>query len=68
MERLKPEGDQRHVMLRVETAFPEDLRYHKPFRKKSYKLSRILAAKWEGRDFRESEPRTGKENGKSKRR
>lgn len=68
MERLKPEGDQKHVMVRVETAFPEDLRYDKPFRRKSYKLSRILAAKWEGRDFRESEPKTGKEKGKSKRR
>lgn len=66
MERLKPEGDQKHIMIRVETAYPEDIEYDKPFRKKSYKVSRILAAKWEDRDHREPEPKTGKGKGKGK--
>lgn len=51
-------GAQKHVTVRVETAFPEDLLfYDKPVLKKPFSFRKLLACVWEERDHNEPEPK-----------
>ncbi len=51
----------KHIKVRVETAFPEDLLYYdKPVLKKPFSFRKLLACAWEGRDHNEPDPKPKK--------
>ncbi|MBO4121957.1 hypothetical protein J5T34_14620 [Cupriavidus gilardii] len=53
----------KHIKVRVETAFPEDLLYYdKPVLKKPFSFRKLLACAWEGRDHNDRAPKPNKKD------
>jgi hypothetical protein len=61
MQKHAAPNEPKHIKVRVETAFPEDLLYYdKPVLKKPFSFRKLLACLWEGRDYNEPDPKPKK--------